>query len=145
MCCLVCSEKQQTDQLKLHAFNKAKRKQYDAEKEHLKVLHCWLGTGCVACPPPTLSFVFCFLWCCLQHALSRSGLSTSLLHSSLVSQARSLDSLQSRLGTARQTLSAYHDLPPDVSLARVRVAEAQQKLQQLREQFQHALDAQFTM
>merc|ERR1712178_230692 len=64
----------------------------------------------------------------LQVELNQTGMDRSLFHSKLVKRAEELEELKKRLQPMRAKLDSYQALPPDVSLAKVKVEEAKAEL-----------------
>jgi len=64
----------------------------------------------------------------LQVELNQTGMDRSLFHRKLVKRADELEQLKKKLQPMRAKLDSYQDLPPDVSLAKVKVEEAKAEL-----------------
>ncbi len=67
----------------------------------------------------------------LETSLLRSGLKKEVCHESLVAAKEKLDALETELKPLKLKLESYKELPPDVELAKVKVAEARQELAEL--------------
>eukprot|EP01104_Vermistella_antarctica_P008644 TRINITY_DN2175_c0_g2_i1.p1 TRINITY_DN2175_c0_g2~~TRINITY_DN2175_c0_g2_i1.p1 ORF type:complete len:285 (+),score=53.30 TRINITY_DN2175_c0_g2_i1:235-1089(+) len=64
----------------------------------------------------------------LKTSLASSGVSADIYHSALVVVYEELQALQRRTEPKLAALQAYHDLPPDLSLAKVRLEDARKEL-----------------
>lgn len=71
----------------------------------------------------------------LEAVLSSSGFSPEWSHESIVALSDEIASIGARIEPLDQQLQTYHQLPPDLTLARIRVAEARQQLAELEDQF----------
>ncbi len=111
----MCSAKVYTDQSNQHSLHRAKRKQYENEKEAIK------------------------------KSLVRVGVHTDFMHPALMAQSDKHNQNTAQTAAARSHLDSYHELPPDVSLAKLRIAEARAQLDALKLRFQTALDNQFNL
>jgi len=96
-----------------HATNVQKRKQYTDQREHHK------------------------------RSLMKLGLDGNVVHSALQAQAARLQSARHKLQEHTTALTAFHQLPPDVGMARLRLAELRAELERLRTRFATALHHQF--
>ncbi len=70
-----------------------------------------------------------------QRRLSSSGYREELSHSHLVGLHVELERLESERVRLDEELEQYRELPPDLTLARLKVAETRQQLAELEEQF----------
>lgn len=76
----------------------------------------------------------------LTKELSSVGLESSISHDTLVKKSDNLKELKTRLQTIRNKLDSYHALPPDLTLARVKVEEARHQLAEIEAEFDRHLD-----
>nr|XP_032809209.1 HAUS augmin-like complex subunit 1 isoform X2 [Petromyzon marinus] len=76
-----------------------------------------------------------------QVKLAASGVDPSLYHQSLVTKGEELTKLKKKVSTLKAELNVYKDLPPNVSLARIKIEEAKRELaaldKELEEDFQN--------
>ncbi|CAM9410245.1 unnamed protein product [Lampetra planeri] len=76
-----------------------------------------------------------------QVKLAASGVDPSLYHQSLVTKGEELTKLKQKVSTLKAELNIYKDLPPNVSLARIKIEEAKRELaaldKELEEDFQN--------
>ncbi|XP_015132764.1 HAUS augmin-like complex subunit 1 isoform X1 [Gallus gallus] len=75
-----------------------------------------------------------------EEQLAASGLDQSLLHESLVSMSEKLAEMQEEMVHVKKKLEYYLDLPPNLSLARVKVEEAKRELNALEEEFSKQIE-----
>jgi hypothetical protein len=71
----------------------------------------------------------------LERRLTASGFEEALTHESLVALAEEVTQLHAQIDPIDEKLRTFAALPPDMTLARVRVAEARQQLANLEEEF----------
>ncbi|XP_052526269.1 HAUS augmin-like complex subunit 1 [Tympanuchus pallidicinctus] len=72
--------------------------------------------------------------------LTGSGLDQSLLHESLVGLSEKLAGMQEEIVHLKRDLECYLDLPPNLSLARVKVEEAKRELNALEVEFSEKIE-----
>ncbi|XP_031452935.1 HAUS augmin-like complex subunit 1 [Phasianus colchicus] len=75
-----------------------------------------------------------------EEKLTTSGLNQSLMHESLVNLSEKLDGMQKEMVHVKRKLDCYLDLPPNLSLARVKVEEAKRELNALEEKFSKKIE-----
>jgi len=75
-----------------------------------------------------------------EENLKLSGNLTGIEHSTLVKLGKELADLTKTLESKIATLHSYHQLPPDISLARIKLEEARNKFFQLEEQLDRNLN-----
>ncbi|CAH1253032.1 HAUS1 [Branchiostoma lanceolatum] len=76
----------------------------------------------------------------LRGQLEDSGVDATLYHHKLVNQAEELDKKREKIAELRAQLDSYHSLPPDVSLARVKIEEAKRELARLEDEVNRKLE-----
>eukprot|EP01117_Protostelium_nocturnum_P003435 TRINITY_DN14462_c0_g1_i1.p1 TRINITY_DN14462_c0_g1~~TRINITY_DN14462_c0_g1_i1.p1 ORF type:complete len:279 (-),score=95.64 TRINITY_DN14462_c0_g1_i1:29-865(-) len=76
----------------------------------------------------------------LKQLLAESGVEQSILHPSLVQLKSHIEQIQKQVENNNKTLEAFHFLPPDIPLARIKISEAQKRLDQLDEQLNNAVN-----
>ncbi|KAI8507759.1 HAUS augmin-like complex subunit 1 [Branchiostoma belcheri] len=76
----------------------------------------------------------------LRGQLEASGVDPTLYHHKLVNQAEELDKKREKIAELRAQLDSYHSLPPDISLARVKIEEAKRELAGLEEEINRKLE-----
>jgi hypothetical protein len=76
-----------------------------------------------------------------EEHLASLGLSSAIEHESLVDTAKQLEAIKKRLIPLRQRLRSFSDLPPDLSLAAIKVEAARVKLARLNDLFDATVDA----
>jgi len=72
--------------------------------------------------------------------LSTAGVDPSIFHRTLLAKAEELRAQQEKLHAVKVKLDAYKALPPDVSLARVKVEEAKRELARLEKEIMDHID-----
>uniref|UniRef100_A0A8C3L035 HAUS augmin like complex subunit 1 n=1 Tax=Chrysolophus pictus TaxID=9089 RepID=A0A8C3L035_CHRPC len=75
-----------------------------------------------------------------EKQLATSGLDQSLMHESLVNLSEKLDGMQREMVHVKRKLDCYLDLPPNLSLARVKVEEAKRELNALEVKFSKKIE-----
>jgi len=70
----------------------------------------------------------------------KNGVDKDLFHSTLKLYQREMMAIRSQIDKLKGSLSQYHNLPPDISLARVKIAEARQELQHLEGELYSSLE-----
>jgi HAUS augmin-like complex subunit 1 len=76
----------------------------------------------------------------LQKELTTAGVEPSIYHRTLLTKSEDLKDLKSRLHTVQCKLDSYHALPPDLSLAKVKVEETKQELTELEAELAQHID-----
>lgn len=76
----------------------------------------------------------------LQKELTAAHVEPSIYHGTLVKKSEGLKELKARLQTVQAKLDSYHALPPDLSLARVKVEETKQELANLEAELTQHID-----
>ncbi|XP_076465729.1 HAUS augmin-like complex subunit 1 [Babylonia areolata] len=76
----------------------------------------------------------------LESTVSRTGVDSSLFHENLVKKARDLQKLEEELGPLKKKLQDYHDLPPDINQAKVKLAEIRRKVSQMETELSQKID-----
>lgn len=76
----------------------------------------------------------------LTKELSSADVDASIHHETLVKNAENLQELKKRLHSTRSKLDSYHTLPPDLSLAKVKVEEAKQELAMIEAELDKQMD-----
>ncbi|XP_033634493.1 HAUS augmin-like complex subunit 1 [Asterias rubens] len=76
----------------------------------------------------------------LQAQLDQSSVEPSLYHQSLVKLSEELAALNTELAPLKSKLDSYHNLPPDVSLARVKIEEAKRELGRMEAELSRNID-----
>ncbi|XP_065060466.1 uncharacterized protein LOC135687753 isoform X2 [Rhopilema esculentum] len=67
----------------------------------------------------------------IQEINSKNGVSSDIHHDTLKQVHQELTEIQGQINAIKIRLSEFHSLPPDMSLARVKIEEARQELQKL--------------
>eukprot|EP00112_Aurelia_sp_Birch-Aquarium-sp1_P012644 Seg2660.1 transcript_id=Seg2660.1/GoldUCD/mRNA.D3Y31 product="HAUS augmin-like complex subunit 1" protein_id=Seg2660.1/GoldUCD/D3Y31 len=67
----------------------------------------------------------------LESAINQTGVSEDLYHESLKEMYELLNEVRGEINSLKSRLSSFHSLPPDMSLARVKIEEAKQELKRL--------------
>ncbi|XP_042687116.1 HAUS augmin-like complex subunit 1 [Centrocercus urophasianus] len=75
-----------------------------------------------------------------EEQLTGSGLDQSLLHESLVGLSEKLAGMQEEIVHLKMDLECYLDLPPNLSLARVKIEEAKRELNALEVEFSKKIE-----
>eukprot|EP01094_Clydonella_sp_ATCC50884_P011271 TRINITY_DN2107_c0_g1_i1.p1 TRINITY_DN2107_c0_g1~~TRINITY_DN2107_c0_g1_i1.p1 ORF type:complete len:263 (-),score=83.35 TRINITY_DN2107_c0_g1_i1:1151-1903(-) len=75
----------------------------------------------------------------MKGELQQSGARPHLLHHQLVAIADEIGELDAAMAPGKATLAAYKDLPPDISLARVKLEQEKQRLARLEQQLQEQI------
>ncbi|XP_048787598.1 HAUS augmin-like complex subunit 1 [Lagopus muta] len=75
-----------------------------------------------------------------EEQLTGSGLDQSLLHESLVGLSEKLAGMQEEIVHLKRDLECYLDLPPNLSLARVKIEEAKRELNALEVEFSKQIE-----
>ncbi|XP_022104709.1 HAUS augmin-like complex subunit 1 isoform X2 [Acanthaster planci] len=76
----------------------------------------------------------------LQMQLERNNVEPSLYHQSLVKLSEELVALNAKLAPLKSKLDSYHNLPPDISLAKVRIEEAKRELGKMEAELSRNID-----
>ncbi|XP_072167164.1 HAUS augmin-like complex subunit 1 [Diadema setosum] len=76
----------------------------------------------------------------LEENLTESEVDPSVYHQSLVKLSEHLETLNSKLAPLRAKLESYNDLPPNVSLAKVKIEEAKRELASLEAELSRNID-----
>ncbi|PVD19507.1 hypothetical protein C0Q70_19996 [Pomacea canaliculata] len=76
----------------------------------------------------------------LKENLKKVEADSSIFHENLVKKAQDLQKLQEQLKPMKQKLQNYHDLPPDISQAKVKVAELRQRVRELEAEMARRID-----
>ncbi|XP_041463717.1 HAUS augmin-like complex subunit 1 [Lytechinus variegatus] len=98
------------DKMRQAGFFQSKSKEYDAQLENL------------------------------EYKLHETGVEPSLYHQSLVALSQELESLDSRLSPLKAKLDSYQNLPPNESLAKVKVEEAKRQLAAMEAELSRKID-----
>lgn len=77
----------------------------------------------------------------LKGDLSKTGVDPSTFHENLVKKSQELQNLQEELEPLKRKLKNYHDLPPDISQAKVKIAELTQKVASLEAELSKKIDS----
>ena len=72
-----------------------------------------------------------------QHRLQSAGFQDHLSHESIVALSQQIDQLNTQIQPLDEQLKTYQQLPPDITLARIKLSEARQQLIELEDQFAH--------
>ncbi|KAL8575393.1 hypothetical protein ACOMHN_000009 [Nucella lapillus] len=73
--------------------------------------------------------------------LSRSGVDSSLFHENLVKKAQALQKLEEELEQSKKKLQDFHDLPVDISQAKVKLVELRREVGLMESQLSRKIDA----
>ncbi|XP_063175456.1 HAUS augmin-like complex subunit 1 isoform X2 [Chroicocephalus ridibundus] len=76
-----------------------------------------------------------------EDQLTATGLHKSLTHESLMSLSEELAQLQQETAPVKKKLQSYLDLPPSLSLAKVKIEELKQELNTMEAQFSKHIDS----
>ncbi|XP_038077648.1 HAUS augmin-like complex subunit 1 [Patiria miniata] len=76
----------------------------------------------------------------LQTQLEENNVEPSLYHQSLVKLSEELTALNAELTPLKSKLDSYHNLPPDISLAKVRIEEAKRELGRMEAELSKNID-----
>ncbi|XP_065911751.1 HAUS augmin-like complex subunit 1 [Dysidea avara] len=76
----------------------------------------------------------------MKEELSRNGYQSSLSHSSLLSVSQEISELRKQLNPLKEKISSFQNLPPDMSLARVKLEEARRELALLEDKLTNNVD-----
>ena len=72
--------------------------------------------------------------------LSKSGISSGLMHERLIADCSELKDLTAKLNNTQEQLKMFSDLPPDIQLARVRLEVAKSELQDIENELAKQID-----
>jgi hypothetical protein len=76
-----------------------------------------------------------------KRELQKSGVSSEVEHEALVTMKAELTAMQQRLEPMRAKLNGYQQLPPNLELAKLKVAEAQKELDELTQKLTEGISA----
>ncbi|XP_072050410.1 HAUS augmin-like complex subunit 1 [Amphiura filiformis] len=76
----------------------------------------------------------------LQNQLQQNGFEANTTHQSLLKLAEELEELNGRLAPLKSKLDSYHNLPPDLALAKTKIAEANLQLAKLEAELAKSID-----
>ncbi|XP_013389907.1 HAUS augmin-like complex subunit 1 isoform X2 [Lingula anatina] len=76
-----------------------------------------------------------------QTTLSQSGMEPHLYHQALGKKAEELQQLKAKLGPLRLKLDGYHRLPPNISMAKVKIEEVKRDLAVLEAELAKRIDS----
>jgi len=76
----------------------------------------------------------------LTRQMQADGVDPSIYHASLKTKSDDLEILNEKLLAVKSKLDSYHELPPDISLAKVKIEEAKRELASLQAELSSFVD-----
>jgi len=75
----------------------------------------------------------------LKQTLEQNGLTPDLYHGALLALHREINEIQQKIEPLSKVLESYNDLPPDLTLAQIRIEEMRNRLFQLQEELNQSV------